>query len=285
LAPHRLFFDVGTIYKYRYLIYREQTVATDNLQNNYKVRLIAVSSLLFGTSSSSASQVTFEVTPTFSESGDVGYDAIQPIHMPGGMQVYKQTSSRRFSIGATFISRTSQEATQNLMYLQALRGWRMPYFGNSSTLTDDQKKLTRTNITTNQITNAATPLTPEQRAKAAVKRGKEEGIELLGAPPDVLYLYAYSTGDNNSRQVNYGVNINRVPVVLTGLEISYPNDVDYLPTFSNTSTGLYGVSYDNTSEPFPMKMDVSVTLAETHSPREYESFSLALFKQGRLTGF
>jgi hypothetical protein len=206
--------------------------------------------------------------------------------MPGGIQVYKQTSSRKFSVGATFISRTSEEATQNLKYLQTLRGWRMPYFGNSSTLTDDPaQKLARTKVTTNQTTNTVTPLTPEQRAMAAVKRGKEEGIELLGAPPDVLYLYAYSTGANDARNVNYGVNINRVPVVLTGLEISYPNDVDYLPTFSNASTGLYGVAYDNTSEPFPIKMDVTISLAETHSPREYESFSLALYKQGKLTGF
>jgi hypothetical protein len=146
-------------------------------------------------------------------------------------------------------------------------------------LTSDQKKLTRTQVTTNRS------LTPEERADAAIARGATEGIELLGAPPDVLYLYAYSTSDNNSRQVNYGVNINRVPVVLTGLEISYPNDVDYLPTFSNISTGLYGVAYDNTSEPFPIKMDVTISLAETHSPREYENFSLALYKQGKLTGF
>jgi hypothetical protein len=162
----------------------------------------------------------------------------------------------------------------------------MPYFGNSSTLTDDPaQKLARTNAQTNPVANAVTHLSPIDRAKAAIARGTSEGIELLGAPPDVLYLYAYSTGANDARNVNYGVNINRVPVVLTGLEISYPNDVDYLPTFSNTSTGLYGVAYDNTSEPFPIKMDVTISLAETHSPREYENFSLSLYKQGKLTGF
>lgn len=256
-------------------------MATDTQQNNYKVRLIAVSSLLLGTSATSASQVIFEVTPTFSESGDVGYDVIQPVHMPGGIQVYKQTSARRFSIGATFISRTSAEATQNLRYLQVLRGWRMPYFGSSST-TNPEQKLARTNVKTNQTSNTVRTLTPEQRAAAAIQRGKTEGIELLGAPPDVLYLYAYSTNANDSRDVNYGVNINRVPVVLTGLEISYPNDVDYLPTYANDDSGSL---YDNTSEPFPMKMDVTVSLAETHSPREYEQFNLAAYKQGRLTGF
>lgn len=256
-----------------------------NIQSNYKVKLIAVSSLLTGISSNAASYVTFEVTPTFSESGDVNYDPIQPIHMPGGMQVYKSTPSRRFSIGATLISRTSDEATQNMRYLQTLRGWRMPYFGSSSTITDPNQKLARTKLITNSTTNtnAATRLTPEQRAQAAVQRAQTEGIELLGAPPDVLYLYAYSTNLNDSRNIYFGVNINRVPVVLTSLVITYPTDVDYLPIYANDDP--LGNSTGPTSEPFPMKMDVQISLAETHSPREYENFNLTLFKQGKMTGF
>jgi hypothetical protein len=204
--------------------------------------------------------------------------------MPGGMQVYKFTSSRRFSIGATLISRTSLEATRNLKQLQTLRGWRMPYFGSSSTTTKAQKFARNDRVKTNQVSNTDTPLTPAQR-NAAAKERASYGVELLGAPPDVLYLYAYSTSANDGRNIQHGVNINRVPVVLTSLDIAYPNDVDYLPTYANDTTGLNGALYDATSEPFPMKMDITISLMETHSPREYENFSLALFKQGKLTGF
>jgi hypothetical protein len=253
--------------------------------NNYKVRLIAVSSIISGISSSTASQVIFEVTPTFSESREAVYESIEPIHMPGGMQIYKRTSARKFSIGAHFISRTSREATDNLQRLQLLRGWQMPYFGLNSSTIDATHGSTQAAARAGAAGVEPVPqsLTPQQRADAAIARGKSEGIELLGAPPDVLYLYAYSTSDNNDRSINYGVNINRVPVVLTSLDISYPDDVDYLPTFANTLTRID--AYDNTSEPFPIKMDVSISLMETHSPREYEQFNLAAYKIGNLTNF
>jgi hypothetical protein len=234
--------------------------------NNYKVRLIAVSSIISGISSSTASQVAFDVTPTFSESREAVYESIEPIHMPGGMQIYKRTSARKFSIGAHLISRTSKEATQNLMYLQLLRGWQMPYFGINSSTIDSQIGSTQAAARAGAQTNGVAPVP-----------------QLLGAPPDVLYLYAYSTGYNDARIITNGVNINRVPVVLTSLDIAYPDDVDYLPTYSN-STNTAQV-YDDTSEPFPIKMDITISLMETHSPREYEQFNLAAYKTGKLTNF
>jgi hypothetical protein len=164
------------------------------------------------------------------------------------------------------------------MYLQVLRSWQMPYFGASSTISSGFSAA-RTKLQP----NTEVPLTAHERQANAIRRGKAEGIELLGAPPDVLYLYAYSTQANDSRLVNYGVNINRVPVVLTSLDITYPDDVDYLPTFANgaSATG----AWDETSEPFPIKMDVNISLMETHSPGEYERFNLAQYKQGKMTNF
>lgn len=109
----------------------------------------------------------------------------------------------------------------------------------------------------------------------------QAGTELLGAPPDVLYLYAYSSsrndGNASGRPSIYGVNINRIPVVMTSLNITYPDDVDYIPTYSNDDPSI--------SEPFPIRIDVDITLAETHSPREYEKFDLIKYKRGVLVNF
>jgi len=60
--------------------------------------------------------------------------------------------------------------------------------------------------------------------------------------------------------------------VLTNLSIDYPDDVDYIPV-------------EGTGEPFPVKMEISIELLETHAPVDYENFSLSNFKQGNLVQF
>lgn len=92
------------------------------------------------------------------------------------------------------------------------------------------------------------------------------GAELRGSPPRVLRLSAYSVDGQNTAQ-----HINRVPVVLQNLNIPYPSDVDYIPT----SNGV----------PMPTIMTIDVTLLETHSVREYETFNLDSFRRGTLRGF
>lgn len=125
-------------------------------------------------------------------------------------------------------------------------------------------------------------LSSDVQNRIAISRQKNPsvGVELLGAPPDVLYLYAYSAGSPFSdagRTNTYGTNINKVPVVITSLNISYPDDVDYIPTRSHIDPAK--------SEPFPIKMDIDITLVETHSPREYEMFDLMKYKRGQLSNF
>lgn len=200
----------------------------------YKVRLFAVRGF-------PSERVIFEVSPTVSESRSVEYSPVSPVHMPGSIQVYKRTGSRSFSIGAKFVSRNIAQATQNMQYLQTLRGWTMPYFG------------LRTHLD-------------------ATLQNKDTG-PMLGAPPDVLYLYAYSdaSGANNDRDGAFQTNLKKIPVVITNLSFDYPEDVDYIPTASG--------------DPFPVKMEVKIDLAETHSPKGYEEFSLSLFKQGKLVQF
>lgn len=240
--------------------------------NTFNVKLISVASLRFA-SRDRIERVVFDVTPTFRESRSVDYATVTPVHMPGGIQVYKKSNSRTFSIGSHLISRNRDDATQNMEYLQRLRAWTLPYFGNRSgtgnafeaaadvaTYTEATKQENNTNTT------------PLDQILARMKTN----INLLGAPPDVLYLYAYSRPadiTNPPRDDKSMYNINRVPVVLTGLEISYPDDVDYIPTNFHTQ------------EPMPVKMQVDLTLIETHSPMEYENFSLADFKSGKLVNF
>lgn len=258
-------------------------------ENAYKVRLIPISSLVNGEDPSAirASQVVFDVTPTFTESGGVEYTPVMPVHMPGAMQVYKNTSSRQFDISAHFISRNVADALKNMKYVQRLRGWRYPYFGGTDTLTDanNQARREAEQRRANQAGTATSTLTDSERASAVKDRVQSEGVQLRGAPPDVLYLYAYSNSQidvrNNTGSVFTPTNINRIPVVVTSLTINYPEDVDYIPVY-DLAKGAPDAVF---TQPWPVKIDVSITLAETHSPREFERFDLNAYKNGNLANF
>lgn len=245
--------------------------------NNYKVQLIPISSLRNGAYQDvNTSRVVFEVTPSFTESRTAEYAAVTPAHMPGSIQIYKSTASRTFGVEAKLISRTSQEAQVNRRYLQMLRGWLLPYFGSTTTLSDKQK-LNRyvSDLNTNQ------GFTFEDQNIAAKERIQHFGVQLTGAPPDVLYLYAYSSSANyDTGDRKFGTsNVNRVPVVLTSLTITYPEDVDYIPVSETLSSTTQSV------EPFPVSINVSLQLIETHSPTEYERFDLNAYKTGTLANF
>lgn len=237
--------------------------------SNYKVRLIPISSMKFGDTTTIAdTQVVFEVTPAFSETRGVTYSAVDPVHMPGSIQMYRSTGARTFEVGAQLISRNAADALRNIRYLQTLRGWTMPYFGQTDTLTQQNR----------MVRDQNSAFGPEDANMTSLERIQSEGVQLRGAPPDVLYLYAYSTDTSTATGGRSAPtsNVNRVPVVMTNLVITYPDDVDYIPV-DMTGTGKF--------EPFPVKMAVGVTLAETHSPREYERFDLAAFKAGTLANF
>ena len=117
--------------------------------------------------------------------------------------------------------------------------------------------------------------------------GKEPGpgLGLLGQPPDVVLLSAYSKvpGDvgrvsDFNQQMGH---LNRVPVVITQLSIPYPSDIDYIPTAPNPNSN----SGDKGGVPMPTIMTIDMSLIETHSPLQYEKFSLSDFKNGTLPGF
>lgn len=213
-----------------------------------------------------ADQVVFEVTPTFTESRTVNYTSVDPIHMPGSIQMYRSTGSRTFEVGAQLISRNAEDAQRNIRYLQTLRGWTMPYFGETTTLSEPNVRSREQNATLSRET---------ANANSINRVHSDEGVELRGAPPDVLYLFAYSMGPSSvGTRSNPTPNINRVPVVVTNLSIAYPDDIDYIP-----------VNVGDVYEPFPIKLTVNISLVETHSPNEYERFDLAAFKAGTLANF
>jgi hypothetical protein len=166
--------------------------------------------------------------------------------------------------------------------LQTLRTWTLPYFGASDNLTDAQRGLRAENFPDPSRAREMSNMSAEKRAEVNRQRIQDEGVGLLGAPPMVLFLYAHSTSVNNQRGnlPSLRVNINRVPVVITNLSFDYPDDVDYFPA---ALEGVDGI--DTSTESFPTKMGISVDCVETHSPREYERFSLQDFYDGKLVSF
>ncbi len=232
------------------------------IENPYKVRL---TSAVTG-----GGTVSFDATPSISENRNVNYTSLEPLHAPGQIQVYKNTSSRSFQLSdIKLVSRTIAEAERNLDKLWMMRAWCMPRFGNSSTLS-------ARNIESRNARRKGTLTDSEIDSLYGVT-----GVELLGAPPPILYLSAYSRtiGTETSAQNNRGTtnvwqtqqHINRIPVVIQQLSIPYPTDVNYIATSNGT--------------PMPMLMSVDLALLETHSPNSYEAFDLDAFKQGILPGF
>ena len=93
------------------------------------------------TSKQTGATIWFNVTPNVDESRSAYYDAIQPIHHPGTIQVYRSSEARTFSVSAKLIARTAAEASTNLAYLNLIRSWVMPYFGKGTAKSADANRL------------------------------------------------------------------------------------------------------------------------------------------------
>jgi hypothetical protein len=75
--------------------------------------------------------VVFQILPEIVENRSIRYQAVQPPQFPGAFQKYEGTDSVQWSVNAVLVCRTTKEATVNLMYLNRLRGWTMPFFGEA----------------------------------------------------------------------------------------------------------------------------------------------------------
>jgi hypothetical protein len=172
------------------------------------------------TSKQSGDTVVFHVSPVIDESRSANYEHVAPVHHPGTIQVYKNSESRQFNISGKFISRTAAEASQNIEFLNWIRGWVMPYYGQGTAGSSESNR--------------------------------------LGGPPDILVLDVY--GDKN---------ITNVPVVLTSYHWVYPDNVDYIPS----AEGI----------PFPVIMDVSLSVIESYSPEQFSNFDLTAYRSGDMS--
>lgn len=214
-------------------------------------------------------RVIFRTTPDVQETTNVNYKTIDPLHMPGGIHVYSGTQSRSYQLSdLKLVSRTRAEASANLQRMNLLRSWCRPRFGekNISQSESSLKKRTERNNTTKFLQENQNEGVVNTQAQLDVLFFDDNQAykEIIGTPPAVLLFSAYSNQKNKG-------NIYKIPCVITNLGITYPSDVDYIPTEEGV--------------PFPIITTVSISLTETHSPGEYERFSLDDFRQGNLTGF
>ena len=170
------------------------------------------------------SVVYFEVLPEIAENHTTEYEAVATSQSPGAFQKYKGTSTTTWVVNATFIARTSAEATQNLKDLRTLRGWMKPFYGD---------------------------------------RTGNDYPGKLGAPPPVLMF-------GGLRDL-----IGPVPVVITSMNFNWPKDVDYLATEYISET-------DGKPVPFPAVLQLPLTLTESYSIEQFNSFSLEDYRSGIL---
>lgn len=252
-------------------------------QNEFKVSLRSASVPTFKHNKKEAGVriVEFDVTPEITESRNVEYKTMNPIHMPGTIYVYGSTSSRTYALSSVkLISRTMEEASKNMTRLWTLRGWTMPQFGERSSTLSEQQVLNRRIMERDGFLSEKN-VEVVNKDKASNSRDLYDqgvGTELLGKPPEVLFLNAYSdipafVGNGASRYSrNIATNISNIPVVIQSLSIPYPSDVDYIPTLSG--------------QPFPRVMILDIQLVETRAPREFaKKFSLQDFRSGTLRNF
>lgn len=77
-------------------------------------------------------KVIFEVMPEIVEQHTVEYEAVAPPQFPGAFQKFKGNASTQWQLNVTFVSRTTEEATRNYHYMNTLRGWTKPFYGEKT---------------------------------------------------------------------------------------------------------------------------------------------------------
>jgi hypothetical protein len=189
--------------------------------------------------------VEFNILPEIVENRSVAYEEVQPPQFPGAFQKYKGTASTQWSVNAIFVCRTTNEATINLMYVNRLRGWTMPFFG-------------------------------ERIAESANFRDR------LGAPPPVLTLHGLRTNMIGPVPVvitslnwNWPRDVDYIPAYkITDAGVS-ASGVD-LTGFPQVHSG----ADDSATVPFPAVISIAIQLVESRSIAEFNGFNLAAFRVG-----
>ena len=248
------------------------------LDNQFKIRLSTAGSRGATTlADKRAASIVFDVTPELVENRNINYKSYDPVHAPGQIYVYQNTSARTFQLSnIKLISRTSEEASKNLARLWVMRSWTMPSFGSAGF----EQGIAAGNAEESKTEGGVVDIREMIRSMS----GTTEATNFLGAPPQVLYLSAFSRmGAANGSGTGSVGHLRNIPVVITQLSIPYPTDCDYIPTTPHG--GDRKSKTKDSSTPMPTIMTIDMQLTETHSPNEYETFSLRAFKTGDLSGF
>lgn len=90
------------------------------MSTTYKVQLKAGSDV-----------VIFQASAPITEGRTANYVGHDIVHLPTEIFAYKNTTHRTFGITAKIISRNASEAQANSRYLDLIRSWVLPDFGNS----------------------------------------------------------------------------------------------------------------------------------------------------------
>lgn len=77
-------------------------------------------------------EIIFKVMPRVDESGGADYESIIPVQHPGAIQKFRSSTPRTWSVSGRLVSRTVQEATENVQLLNMIRSWRMPFYGEGT---------------------------------------------------------------------------------------------------------------------------------------------------------
>lgn len=75
--------------------------------------------------------VKFVIMPEVGEQRNAEYEALSATQMPGEFQKYKGTKATQWNVNAMFTASTREQARQNYEFINRLRSWVMPYFGEN----------------------------------------------------------------------------------------------------------------------------------------------------------
>jgi len=75
--------------------------------------------------------VIFEASSPVSEGRTANYQQNDITHLPTDIWAYKNTTSRHFNITGKLVCRTASEASVNSHYVDLIRSWTQPDFGNT----------------------------------------------------------------------------------------------------------------------------------------------------------
>lgn len=91
-----------------------------------KIRLVSTAVASGNTTNTGTEQVAFNLSPEISESKQVIYAEIGDIRQAASILIYGGSPSRKWSINAKFLSRTTEEADATWYSVQLMRSWTNP---------------------------------------------------------------------------------------------------------------------------------------------------------------